>query len=293
MVVLTAPYWWTRGSPNEGDELITSVLALPLGEGLARHGRVLDTASAMATLRGDFDRAAELGGEAVRVLEEAGDLQSLGVALSNLGGSFAFQPDRLDESIDHLRRAIDVFRSLGQLERLASAMLNLANAYLGLYRYADAEATYREARDIAEACGDARWVASATLGVGECAYWSGDLATARVTLLAAAEDGAALHDYAIVVNALDPLAIVASRSSAHEEALLVRVAVDAAASRLGHALDPLYEDARNAAADASRETLGAAAAEVEARAASLALDDVLAVVRQGSERSAAKPARRA
>ena len=270
-----AEYWWSRGSLTEADELLSAVLVLPSGDDLLRRGRVLDKASTIAILRGDYARAAKLGRDAIQVLEEAGDPESLGVALSNLGGAFAFQPDRVEEGVVLLERAIAIHESLGNRERLASAVLNLANAYMGMASYREAEAAYREGRSIADECGDLRWAASAVLGIGECAYWLGDLEQAHALLLDATRQGADLRDNVTVLSALDPLAIVACALGDDEEGLRVRAAVDATAGALGHRLDPLYDEPRARETQRARDRIGENAAAIENEASSWSLDDAV------------------
>jgi predicted ATPase/class 3 adenylate cyclase len=271
-----APYWWTRGSLTEAEELLRSLLAQPAGRDVVGRGRVLDGAASIASMHGDYALAEQRGREAVAVLERAGDPASLGIALSNLGGSFSFRDDRLDESVELLTRAIEILESTDNTDRVVPAYLNLGNTYLGLDRYRDAADAFSKGRDLALAVGVPRWIASAGIGLGECSYWLGELDQAYASLVEAASYGARLGDDDTVFNALDVLSIVAAELGAAEDALRARIVADRLAREAGHSLDPLYDERRTAADRRVRELLGDRLASIETEASLLTPEEVLA-----------------
>jgi tetratricopeptide (TPR) repeat protein len=77
---------------------------------------------------GDHARAIALFDEALPLLEDAGDLRTVGRVHSYLGTAYA-GADRLDEAAHHLDRSASVLREIGDERRMAHALTQLAEIH--------------------------------------------------------------------------------------------------------------------------------------------------------------------
>jgi tetratricopeptide (TPR) repeat protein len=153
-----------RSAAIAGEAKLTDLLA-----------EALNAEAAVHQSRGDFDAAAPL---LERILETAGDDRVRGIALQNLGTIAANRGD-LDSAEHHFEQSHDLFQRSGYLSGEASTLNNRAAIALDRSDFTGAESLSDEAALIAKRAGDMELVALATLNHAEALAAQGRYAEAE------------------------------------------------------------------------------------------------------------------
>jgi predicted ATPase len=128
-LVVAWRFWLaTRGEGGEGRRAILAAVERSAAAPGGLRGAVLADAVSYANDDGDHARAVALFDEALPLLEEAGDLRTVGRVHSYLGSAHA-GADRLDDAAHHLERSASVLREIGDERRMAHALTQLAEIH--------------------------------------------------------------------------------------------------------------------------------------------------------------------
>jgi predicted ATPase/DNA-binding SARP family transcriptional activator len=158
-MVLALRFWFfTRGDRKERHRAVTAALERSASAPSALRARIVVEAGNTAGDEGDYDRALALYQSALPALEEAGDLITIGLAYSYMGGSFE-RTGRNDEAIASYDRAGEIFRETGAERRLGHNLTQLALVLTRKQEYEEARALLLEALVILERKGSSRSLA--------------------------------------------------------------------------------------------------------------------------------------
>ncbi|MEV3968091.1 BTAD domain-containing putative transcriptional regulator [Streptomyces sp. NPDC050698] len=155
--------------------------------GLGRaEARALMTLVNVHHVGGRFERAEEEAERAILLAQEADDLLPVCWA-SNARGIIALYQNRHADGEEHLSRAIEHFRALGDRPGEAAALCNLSRIHLATGRTQSAVALAREGIDIYDGMGNALRGANARYALGLALTQSGELCDAADRLQEALE----------------------------------------------------------------------------------------------------------
>jgi DNA-binding SARP family transcriptional activator len=155
--------------------------------GLTRaEARALMTLVNVHHVGGRFERADQEAERAIVLAQQAGDLLPVCWA-SNARGIIALYQNRHEDGEEHLSRAIEHFRALGDRPGEAAALCNLSRIHLATGRTQSAVALAQEGIDIYDAMGNSMRGANARYALGLALTQSGELGDAAGRLLEALE----------------------------------------------------------------------------------------------------------
>jgi DNA-binding SARP family transcriptional activator len=176
------------GANSKGYEATSKALL----ESARLHGDPRSEARALTTLvnvhhvSGRFEQAAQEAERATLLAQQAGDLLPVCWA-SNARGIIALYQSRHQDGEEHLSRAIEHFRTLGDRPGEASALCNLSRIHLATGRTGSAVALAREGIEIYDAMGNSMRGANARYALGLALTQSGELDSAAERLHEALE----------------------------------------------------------------------------------------------------------
>ncbi|MFJ2928534.1 AfsR/SARP family transcriptional regulator [Streptomyces massasporeus] len=155
--------------------------------GLGRaEARALMTLVNVHHVSGRFERAEEEAERAIRLAQESDDLLPVCWA-RNARGIIALYQNRHADGEEHLSRAIEHFRALGDRPGVAAALCNLSRIHLATGRTQSAVALAQEGIDIYDAMGNSLRGANARYALGLALTQSGELHSAAERLQEALE----------------------------------------------------------------------------------------------------------
>ncbi|WP_308122337.1 BTAD domain-containing putative transcriptional regulator [Streptomyces sp. WAC04114] len=155
--------------------------------GLGRaEARALMTLVNVHHVSGRFERAEEEAERAILLAQESDDLLPVCWA-RNARGIIALYQNRHADGEEHLSRAIEHFRALGDRPGVAAALCNLSRIHLATGRTQSAVALAQEGIDIYDAMGNALRGANARYALGLALTQSGELSSAADRLQEALE----------------------------------------------------------------------------------------------------------
>jgi DNA-binding SARP family transcriptional activator len=135
---------------------------------------------------GRFDKADQEAEQVIRLAREADDLLPAGWA-RNARGIIALYQSRNADGEEHLSRAIEHFRTLGDRPGEASALCNLSRIHLATGRTRSAVALAQQGMEIYDAMGNSMRGANGRYALGMALTQSGQLASATDRLVEALE----------------------------------------------------------------------------------------------------------
>ena len=152
LVIAWRPWLATRGEGGEGRRAVLAALARSTDGPPGLRGALLADAVSYANDDGDHAFAIALFDEALPLLEDAGDLRTVGRVHSYLGSAYA-GADRLDDAAHHLERSVEVLREIGDERRMAHALTQLAEIHERRGELEIARGHLLDALDVLEAKG--------------------------------------------------------------------------------------------------------------------------------------------
>lgn len=162
-----------RGQYPAAFDFIRDGLAALDGRETAEAAQLRLIAGLMHIRQGENDKALAECQTALRIAEELGEVTALARAHNLLGVTWLRRNSQT--AVEHFQRAQDLYLEAGDLQGQATADNLLANAYLELGRWPDADRAYREARRIFDQIGDRYNRAVADNNLGEVALKRGDI----------------------------------------------------------------------------------------------------------------------
>lgn len=184
--------WLTGGAVEEGDSLARTVVSIPAepSHGL---GWSLALAGQFAQTKGEPERAAELAGRAVSILEETGPPGDVAAVHADLALQHVDLGD-LDRAAGHARRALEIRRADGEESGIAHALGAVAYVERAHGDLAASVATNREAVTRWESSGYPLEAMDALTEVGRAERLLGHFDEAESALHVALERSLAAHD---------------------------------------------------------------------------------------------------
>jgi predicted ATPase len=253
-------FWYTRGHLSEGRAWLEEALESASGRGEAVPAP--DTAKArigagvLATMQGDYPRAAAHCEESLRLYRELNDRQGMAVAL-NILGNLAINQGLYDRALRLSEESLTLQRELGHQRGIALALNNLGFVVLQHGNYPRAEALCRESLELARALQDNLGMGWALSNLGDAAREQGEYGQA----LARYAEGIPLcHSMGStdgVASCLEGIASVVGAQGRHKWAVRLCGAAAALRGAIGAALPSAGRAAYDQTLASARATLGA------------------------------------
>jgi predicted ATPase/DNA-binding XRE family transcriptional regulator len=140
--------------------------------------QALNLLAIVAKYRGNFARADALYTECLALQRQLGDSQGIAVALNNLG-AVATERGQYARATAQFEESLALKRMLGDRRGTAVTLLNLADVARDCGEYARAVAALEESYALFQQLGDKRGIALSLNNLGEAAHAQGDAARAR------------------------------------------------------------------------------------------------------------------
>ncbi|MDH6281860.1 ATP-binding protein [Prescottella agglutinans] len=167
LAVALFPFWLSDGLLGEGRYWLDRTLDLQGGRPTVGQVKALSGACLLAGYQGDVAAGEEFAARGRDLAQRLGDATSEAVVLHAMGYLAAFSGD-IPRAVEHLERALEVFRSERSFARQISTVLGLSIAHGLLGNTAEAENYYRQGLEITEARGESMYkgYAHCALGLG-------------------------------------------------------------------------------------------------------------------------------
>jgi tetratricopeptide (TPR) repeat protein len=133
-----------RDNPLEGNSLLSE---------MCDQAYVLGNLGNVYDIIGDFGKAIDYSGKALKIVRQIGDKRGEGTWLGNLGISYDSLGDYA-KAIKHYSQALDIAKQIGDKQNESTWLGNLGNTNESLGDYAKAIENYTQALDIARQIGD-------------------------------------------------------------------------------------------------------------------------------------------
>jgi tetratricopeptide (TPR) repeat protein len=160
------------------------------------------------------------------------------------------------------QQSLEIFRALGDRQRVAYSLHNLGNAAREQGDYTTARALEEESLEIFREPGDKRGIAASLHGLGSVAYEQGDYATARMFYGESLEIQRKLENRHGIAMLLESFVSLAGAQGQPERALRLAGAAAALREVIGTPLPPLKQVKLEHHLETARQALGE---EVSAR----------------------------
>jgi non-specific serine/threonine protein kinase len=255
--------------------------------------RLLNGQARIEELRGDLERARQLGQASLAHARAIGDLGQIADALNTIG-NVAWRQRTLDEADRAYRESLALFRQLGDRGRIAGVVGNLGGVAMTQGAFVQADHLFEESTVEARSLGDLVTCANALCNLGTSAYRQGDLGRAERCYREALEISRQLAESQTIGALVANMAILASDARQHQRAAQLFGAAKGLKERAGQRYPPFDADA-SGHNRAERETCqalgdegfagarsdGQALSTNQAIALALAVPDALEVKHQG------------
>ena len=214
-------YWVSRGLLTEGRRWLSRALADTEGCRVPERVESLYSAVALAGMQGDSAAASPLLEECRKLASELGDEHLMAVASHAAGVTGLFRGDP-SGAVSHLSSAVEVFRAVGDLNRLVEALIGLALAAGFTGDVATAKACHQEVLEITKQR-EEYWSQAYSLWACGLVVWrEGDLDRATSLMEESLRLKIVLNDLLGSVWCLEALAFVAmGRGQADRAAMLL------------------------------------------------------------------------
>jgi predicted ATPase/DNA-binding XRE family transcriptional regulator/predicted negative regulator of RcsB-dependent stress response len=140
--------------------------------------QALNLLAIVAKYRGNFEQADMLYAECLALQRALDDARGIAVALNNLG-AVATERGQYERAREHFEESLAIKRSLGDTRGVAVTLLNLADVARDCGQYARANAALEESLEFFKRLGDKRGIALSLNNLAEVARAQGDFASAR------------------------------------------------------------------------------------------------------------------
>ena len=206
------------------------------GEGWQRLalGHVLLIAGVVARLRGNHERAADFYEESLTLFRQHGDIWFAAQSLSNLGLVFHEQQNAA-RARTMLEEALNLRRALGDRTGVARSLNDLGDLAFAEGDLDAANASFAEELAIVRDLGDRSGIADALLALGRVARRRGDAYTAGSLFVESLAIRRELGHRLAMPNVLDELAELADAEDEPVRALRLAAAADALREAIGSA----------------------------------------------------------
>jgi predicted ATPase len=244
LAVALTNYWWIRGHYQEGRAWLTAALDRLAPESPARI-RILSGLGTLSWLQGDYPAASGFYAAAMVAAEASGDRVALASAMGNVG-IVALEQGDLETASPLLAEALAVSREFGP-EIVGPALINQSLALTGRGDYATAEQALAEAVEIFRKLGDLWRLATALINLGEAERRQQELGRAERSLRESLQLARQIEDRESIAYAFEGLASVAAAQACGIRATRLWGAAEALREATGNPRPPAsglttYED---------------------------------------------------
>ena len=264
MIAPLWPYFWYRGTADQGREWLLSCLAAVDATPTPVRGLALRAAAHLTRHSGDLTEARRLGEECLANYRALDDPDGVPAALNGLGIT-AYANGDCERALDYMQQALEAVARTNNPIAQAATYTNIGGVLRCLDRFGEAQVMLRTGLEVAREAGDVRTQADALNHLGMLALRTGDLEQGRRW----ARDSLAVYNTVLrfaegQLDALETLAAIEAADGHGAEALQMLTVVARERQRLGGAAlnverRQLREDALAAARAALSEEEQAAA----------------------------------
>ncbi len=258
------PYWWLRGSHDEGRRWMEEALTHELPPNL--RGRAANVAAAMTYMQGDFEAAERYCAESLEVALQAADTPLEGYSWMGLG-LVALSGEDFETAVSCMEKALPLFQRSEELTSISTTHVWLGTALLAQNDQERAVSMFEEGLALARRMGDRTAAYVALYNLAQVSLARGDYDGAA----AAFEEGITLseqmRDQANLAYFLEGLAVVAGERKEAERSARLSGAAEGLLEAVGATVYNYYRPDRSLyerTVSATRSRLGESAFE-EAR----------------------------
>jgi predicted ATPase/transcriptional regulator with XRE-family HTH domain len=258
------PYWWLRGSHDEGRRWMEEALTHELPPGL--RGRAANVAAAMAYMQGDFEAAERYCAESLEIALRAGDVRLEGYSWMGLG-LVALSGEDFERAASCLEKALLLFQRTEELTSISATHVWLGTALLALNDQIRAVSMFEEGLALARRTGDRTAAYIALYNLAQVSLARGDYDGAAAIFEEGITLSEQMRDQANLAYFLEGLAVVAGKREEAERSARLSGAAEGMLEAVGAAVYNYYKPDRSLYERATakvRSRLGEAAFE-EAR----------------------------
>jgi predicted ATPase/DNA-binding XRE family transcriptional regulator len=236
------PYWWLRGSHDEGRRWMEEALTHELPPSL--RGRSANVAAAMTYMQGDFEAAERYCAESLEMALQAGDALLEGYSWMGLG-LVALSGENFETAVSCMEKALPLFQRSEELTSISATHVWLGTALLARNEQERAVSKFEEGLALARRMGDrtAAYVALYNLAQVSLARKDYDGAAAIF------EEGITLseqmRDQANLAYFLEGLAVVAGKREEAERSARLSGAAEGLLEAVGAAVYNYYQPDRS------------------------------------------------
>ena len=255
------PYWWIRGSHDEGRRWMEETLAHELPPGL--RGRAANVAAAMAYMQGDFEAAERYCAELLEMALQTGDALLEGYSWMSLG-LLALSSEDFETAVSCLEKALPLLRRSEELTQISTTHVWLGTALLALNDQERAISMFEEGLALARQMGDRTAAYIALYNLAQVGLARGDYDGAAAIFKEGITLSEQMRDQANLAYFLEGLAVVAGKREEAERSARLSGAAEGLLEAVGATVYNYYRPDRTLYehnVSATRSRLGDAAFE--------------------------------
>jgi tetratricopeptide (TPR) repeat protein len=237
------PYWWIRGSHEEGRRSMEEALMHEeLSPGL--RGKAANVAAAMAYMQGDLEAAERYCAESMEMALRAEDALLEGYSWMSLG-LLALSGEDFERAVSYLEKALPLLQRSEELTQISTTHVWLGSALLAQNDQERAVSMFEEGLALARRMGDRTAAYIALYNLAQVSLARGDCEGAAAIF----EEGIALseqiRDQANLAFFLEGLAVVAGKREEAERSARLSGAAEGLLAAVGASVYNYYQPDRS------------------------------------------------
>jgi predicted ATPase/DNA-binding XRE family transcriptional regulator len=259
------PYWWLRGSHDEGRRWMEEVLTHELPPSL--RGRAANVAAAMAYMQGDFEAAERYCAQSLEMALQSGDALLEGYSWMGLG-LVALSGEDFEAAVSCMEKALPLLQRSEELTSISATHVWLGTALLARNDEERAVSMFEEGLALARRMGDRSAAYIALYNLAQLSLARRDYDGAATIFEEGITLSEQMRDQANLAYFLEGLAVVAGKREEAERSARLSGAAEGLLEAVGAAVYNYYQPDRSLyqrTVSATRSRLGEEAFE-EARA---------------------------
>ena len=255
------PYWWIRGSHDEGRRWMEEAMTHELPQGL--RGRAANVAAAMAFMQGDFEEAERYCSESLEMALREDDAPLEGYSWMGLG-LVALSGEDFETAAACLEKALPLLQRSEELTSISATHVWLGTALLARNDQERAVSMFEEGLALARRMGDRSAAYVALYNLAQVSLARRDYDGAAVIFEEGISFSEQMRDQANLAYFLEGLAVVAGKREEAERSALLSGAAEGQLEAVGATVYNYYRPDRSLyerTVSATRSRLGDAAFE--------------------------------